>query len=107
MASWEPVDIDPIDRDEIGEEDYEWDDDLMADLEKRFDELRQFNRTLNESRDENIREESMVFIDALKHETTELIADQIYDRLIILFNDIKKIRYKKRYTCRRTYQKLR
>ena len=23
MASWEPVDIDPIDRDEIGEEDYE------------------------------------------------------------------------------------
>ena len=34
MASWEPIDIDLIDRDEIGEEDDKWDDTLMADLEK-------------------------------------------------------------------------
>ena len=37
MASSEPVDIDPADRDEIGEEDNEWGDDLMTDLERRFE----------------------------------------------------------------------
>ena len=36
MASWEPVDID---RDGTGDEEYEWDDDVMNDLEKRFEEL--------------------------------------------------------------------
>ena len=37
----EPVDIDPTDRDEIGEEDDEWwGDDLMKDLDKRFDKLK-------------------------------------------------------------------
>ena len=55
MASWEPVDIYPIDRDEIAEEDDKWDDDLMTDMEKRFEELRQFNKTLVESGDKNIR----------------------------------------------------
>ena len=40
MASWEPVDIDPFDRDEIGEEDDKWGDDLMNDLRNRLDELR-------------------------------------------------------------------
>ena len=29
MALWEPVDIDPTDRDEIEEEDDKWDDNLM------------------------------------------------------------------------------
>ena len=33
MASWEPVDIDPTDRDETGEENYKWDNDVMNDLE--------------------------------------------------------------------------
>ena len=41
MASWEPVDID---RDGTGDKDYEWGDDLMNDLERRFDQLRQFNK---------------------------------------------------------------
>ena len=54
MATWEPVDIDPTDLDDKGEEDYEWGDDLMNDLERRFNELRQFNKTLNESRDEDL-----------------------------------------------------
>ena len=40
MASWEPVDID---RDKIADEDDKWDDDLMSDLERRFNKLRQFN----------------------------------------------------------------
>ena len=48
MASWEPVDID---RDEIADGDDKWDDDLMGYLERRFNQLRQFNFTLNESFD--------------------------------------------------------
>ena len=72
MASWEPVDID---RDGTGDEDYESGDDLMNDLEKRFQELEQFDKTLNESCDESVRDESIVLIDALKHETIELVAD--------------------------------
>ena len=51
MASWEPVDID---RDGTLDGDYGWGDDLMTELEKRFERLRQFNETLDESRDETI-----------------------------------------------------
>ena len=32
MASWEPVDIDPTGRDEIGKEDDKWDDSKMNEL---------------------------------------------------------------------------
>ena len=49
MASWEPVDIDS---DEIAEEDDKWDGDIMNALEKRFEELKQFNKNFNESHDE-------------------------------------------------------
>ena len=45
---------------------------------------------MDESHDENIREESMMLINAVKHETTELVADQIYDKLTILFNNTRK-----------------
>ena len=38
MASWEPV---VMDREEIAVEDDKWDDDLMSDLERRFNQLRQ------------------------------------------------------------------
>ena len=44
MISWEPVDID---HNEIADEDEKWDDDVMNDLEKRFEELRQYNRNFN------------------------------------------------------------
>ena len=54
MASWEPVDNDPIDYGEIEEEDHEWGDDLTNDLERRSNQLRQFNKNLDESRDENL-----------------------------------------------------
>ena len=60
MASWEPVDVDPIDRDEIADEDDKWDDDFMNDLERIFEELRQFNKKINESRDNDTREESSI-----------------------------------------------
>ena len=57
MDSWEPVDIHATDRDEIGEEGDEWGDDIMNDLEKRFEELRQFNATLKTSSDMEITHE--------------------------------------------------
>ena len=46
MDSWEPVDID---RDEIADEDVKWNDDVMKDLESRFEKLRQYNRKINDS----------------------------------------------------------
>ena len=88
MASCEPVDID---RDGgTGDEEYEWNDDVMNDLEKRFEELRQFNKKSNESRDKDTREETSIFIDSTRHDIEELVADQIYDKLTILFNNTRK-----------------
>ena len=87
MASWEPVDID---RDDMGDEDYKWDDDIVKDLELRFNKLREFNETLNESTDENTIEITEKTKNALKRDTIELAANQIYDRLTIFFNNDRK-----------------
>ena len=89
MATWEP-DIDPFDRDEIGDEDYKWDDDVIKDLELRFNKLRVFNETLNESTDEATIEITKETKNALKRDTIELAANQIYDKLTILFNNDRK-----------------
>ena len=89
MATWEP-DIDPFDRDEIGDENYKWDDDVIKDLELRFNKLREFDETLNESTDENTIEMTVKTKDSLKHDTIELVANQIYDKLTIFFNDDRK-----------------
>ena len=62
----------------------------MNDLERRFNQLRRFNKTLNESRDETIINVTKSTKNALKHETTELVANQIYDKLTILLNDTRK-----------------
>ena len=80
MASLEPVDID---RNEKADEDNKWDDDLMNDLERRFNQLRQFNKTLDESTDEDLINVTTSTRDALKHDTIELVADQIYDKLTV------------------------
>ena len=90
MASWEPVDIDPFDHGEIGDEDYKWDNDVIKDLELRFNKLREFNETLNESTDENTIEMTEETKDALKRDTIELAANQIYDKLTIFFNNDRK-----------------
>ena len=87
MASWEPVDIDC---DGTGDEEYEWDGDLMNDLEKRFEELRQFNEKFNESRDKDTKEETSTFIDSTRHDIKELVADQISDKLTILLKNARK-----------------
>ena len=87
MASFEPVDTD---YGKIGDEDYKWDDDVIKDLELRFNKLREFNETLNESTDENTIEITEKAKDALKRDTIELVANQIYDRLTIFFNNDRK-----------------
>ena len=87
MASWEPVDTD---YDKIGDKDYKWDDDVIKDLELRFNKLREFNETLNESTDENTIEITEKAKDALKRDTIELVANQIYDRLTIFSIMIEK-----------------
>ena len=87
MASWEPVDTD---YDKIGDEDYKWDDDVIKDLELRFNKLREFNEILNESTDEDTIEITEKTKDAFKRSTIELVANQIYDRLTIFFNNNRK-----------------
>ena len=88
MATWEPVDIDQTDRDDL--EDDKWDDDFVKDLEIRFNKLREFNRDLNESTDDNHIEMTEKIKDILKKDTIELVANQIYDRLIIMFNNTRE-----------------
>ena len=66
MSSWEPVDND---RDGTGDEDYEWGNDLMNDLDIRFNQLRQFNKTLDESHDDDLINMTTDTKDALKHDT--------------------------------------
>ena len=50
MATWEPGNID---HDDMGEEYDMWDDDVIKNLEVRFNKLREFDETLNESTDED------------------------------------------------------
>ena len=83
----EPVDIDC---DEIADEDVKWDDDVMNELERRFEELRQYNRSFNESRDEATREDTSILIDVTRHDMEELVANEIYDKLINMFNNNRK-----------------
>ena len=87
MASWEPVDTD---YDKIGDEDYKWDDDVIKDLELRFNKLREFNETLNGATDVKTMEMIWKTKDALKRDTIELVANQIYDKLTIFFNNDRK-----------------
>ena len=87
MASLEPVDIDC---DGTADAYDEWNDGFKSDLEIRNNKLREFNETLNESADENTIELTEKAKDALKLGTIALIANQIYDRLTLLFNNARK-----------------
>ena len=62
----------------------------MNDLEKRFEELRQYNGNFNESHDEATREEMSIYADATRNDIEELVANEIYDKLTILFNNTRK-----------------
>ena len=87
MATWEP---EGIDYDKIGDEDYKRDDDVIKDLELRFNKLKEFNETLNKSTDVDTIEMTVKTKDAFKLDTIELAANQIYDKLTILFNNDRK-----------------
>ena len=62
----------------------------MNDLERRFNQLRQFNETLDESRDEDIIGITMSTKNALERDIVELVANQIYDRLAFSFENNRK-----------------
>ena len=62
----------------------------MNDLEIRFNKLRQFNRTLYGSHDDDLIDITTKNKDALKRDTIELVANQIYDKLTISFNHTGK-----------------
>ena len=87
MDSFEPVDID---RDGLGEGYDNWDDDIVKDLELRFNKLREFDETLNGSTDKDTIEITEKDKNALKRDTIELVANQIYDRLTIFVNNDRK-----------------
>ena len=88
MASWEPEGIDIADRDDI--EDDSWDENAMNDLQKRYEELRQFNIKYNKSRDKTSREETSIYIDSTRNDIEELVANQIYDKLTAMFNKTRE-----------------
>ena len=88
MTTWEPEGIDIADRDDI--EDDSWDENAMNDLQKRFEELRQFNIKYNKSRDKATREETSIYIDSTRNDIEELVANQIYDKLTTMFNNNRK-----------------
>ena len=94
MSTWDPVDIgqfncDEID-DEIEDEDVKWNDDVIKDLEGRYEEIRQFNIKCNKSHDEATREEMSTLMEATRNDIEELVANQIYDKLTIIFNNDRK-----------------
>ena len=74
----------------MGEEYDKWNDDIVKDLELRFNKPREFDETLNESKVKDNIEMTIKTKNALKHDTIELVANQIYDRLTIFFNNDRK-----------------
>ena len=90
MAPWEPIDVTHFDCDDIEDVYGDWGDDFKNNLEIRFNKLRKFNETLNESTDEDTIEITEKAKDAFKSGTIELIANQVYDRLIISFDNTRK-----------------
>ena len=90
MATWEPEGTDIADRDGLGEEDDNWDEYAMNDLQNRYEELRQFNIKYNKSRDEAAREEALNLAEVTRDDIEELVANQIYDKLTIMFNKARE-----------------
>ena len=90
MATWDPEDIDLTGRDGLGDEDDKWDDVVVNGPQKRYEELRQFNIKNNKSRDETSREEALTLAAATRHDIEELVANQLYDKLTIMFNEARE-----------------
>ena len=83
--SWEPVDINPIDLDEIEEEDDKWDDGKITETEAKLEELRQFSARLEESSGKDLENNIMIEKSKVKKDTIKLISNQISDKIAKLF----------------------
>ena len=90
MATWEPEGIDIADRDGLGDEDNSSDEYVVNDLQKRYEELRQFNIKYNKIRDKVTREETSTLMEATRNDIEELVANQIYDKLTNMFNKARE-----------------
>ena len=90
MDSWKGVDVSQFDRDEIEDVCDEWDDSFVSNLELKYNKLRQLDETFNESTDEDHIEMTEKTKNAFKCGTIELVANKIYDRLTILFNNTRR-----------------
>ena len=62
----------------------------MKDLYKRFDKLKRFNSTLKESTNKNFDKNVMIEKSKMKKDMIHLVADEIYDKMISLFNDTRE-----------------
>ena len=62
----------------------------MKDLELSFNKLREFNKTLNESTDEATINETLIYVDEVRDDIEELVANQIYDKLTNMFNNARE-----------------
>ena len=82
----EPVDIDPTDRDGIGEEDGKWDDGKVTEIEAKLKELKQFNARLETSSNKDKEKNIMLEKRKVKEGTIELVANHIYDKITTLIN---------------------
>ena len=89
MASWEPVDVDSIDRDGIREEDDKWDDCKITEIEAKLEELRHFSARLETSPGKDVGNITLEKC-KVKEDTIELVANQIYDKITKLFTERRK-----------------
>ena len=85
----EGVNFNPFGRDEMEEEDVNWDNDLDKDLKRRLHELRQFNSRLETSSCEDYGNTS-IEKNCIKEDTIELIANQIYNKIAKIISGRRK-----------------
>ena len=62
----------------------------MNDLKRRFNELRRFNAKLKKSPDKDMENYITRERDKMKEGTIQLVVDEIYDKMIKLFNDTRE-----------------
>ena len=90
MATCYPEGIDIADCDGLGDEDDSWNEYAINELQNRYEELKQFNIKYNKSRDEDAREEALNLAEVTRQDIEELVANQIYDKLTIIFNKARE-----------------
>ena len=90
MVTLELIDTAHFDRDDIEDVYGDWGDDFKNNLEIRFNKIRKFNETLNESTDDDTIDITEIAKDRFNRDTIELIANQICNRLTLSFDNTRK-----------------